>query len=296
MNARRRIPVLMFTAAAAVALAGCSPKGPSKQELELANTIRADSLSNLRNEMLEQVMEGTRFVNEINKELSKARSLTNPPRQLQSQAEMADANEERKVVVSKIAQLVTRLDQVQARLATSRAQLAEKDSTLSNKIAAYEQMVAEVNQSAERQRAEFQSIVDSQTVKIASLSQAVDTLSGKLGQLTSDHNAVYYVVGTKAELIKKGVLVPEGPRRFLLAGARPVAPSRQLDPGSFTKIDRLADSTIVLPAGEYKIVSRQSPTFATPRATRDGKIAGGLKIEQPEQFWSTSRFLILVRS
>jgi multidrug efflux pump subunit AcrA (membrane-fusion protein) len=296
MNARRTIPVLLFAAATAASLAACKGKEPEKQELELANTVRTDSVSTLRNELLEQVMEGTRFVNEINKELSKARSLTVPAKQLQSDAELADANQERKQVVAKITQLVARLDQVQARLANARTQLAEKDSALSNKVAAYETMVADINRAAERQRTEFQLVIDSQTVKIASLSGQVDTLNGKLSRLTDDYNAVYYVVGTKKELLAKGVLVPEGRKRFLLAGGRPAVPTREPDPGVFTKIDRLSDRTINLPAGEYQIVSRQSSAYATPQVAKDGKIAGALKIEQPERFWSSSRFLIIVRT
>jgi len=34
----------------------------------------------------------------------------------------------------------------------------------------------------------------------------------------------------------------------------------------------------------------------TPLAQKDGKIAGGLTIDQPERFWETSRFLIIIRS
>ena len=294
MKTVRFFPQYLFGIGALV-LAACSG-GPTKKDLEFANTVKTDSLSTLRNELIDQVMEGTRFVNEINKELGKARSLSIQPRQLQSSAELTDVNEERKQVVARITQLVSRLDQVQSRLANARSQLAEKDSALSSKIAAYQQMVAEINQSTERQRAELQLVIDSQTQKIAALTNQVDTLTGRLGQLTSEHNAVYYVIGTRKELVEKGVLVPEGRKRFLVAGARPVAPARELDPDVFTRIDRLGDSTIVLPDGEYKIVSRQSTAYATPQVVKDGKIAGLLKIEQPERFWSTSRFLILVRS
>jgi hypothetical protein len=294
MKAQRFVPVLLFASASVLVFGAC--EGPTKKELVAVNTAQTDSLSNMRNELLEQVMEGTRFVNEINKELSKARSLATPPRQLQSTAEIADANEERKQVVARISQLVARLDQVQARLSNARGQLAEKDSALSGKIAEYERTVAEITQSAEKQRAEFQTVIDGQAVKIASLSNQVDTLSGKLSTLTAVHNQVYYVAGTAKELAAKGVLVPEGRKRFLVAGARPMAPARELDPTVFTKLDRLADTTIVLPDGEYKIVSRQSPTYATPQVSKGGKIAGELKIDRPEQFWSTSRFLILVRS
>ena len=294
MQAQRFVPVLLFASATVLVFGAC--EGPSKKELVVANTAQSDTLSNMRNELLEQVMEGTRFVNEINKELSKARSLATPPRQLQSTAEIADANEERKQVIARISQLVTRLDQVQARLGNARAQLAEKDSSLAGKIAEYERTVAEITQNAEKQRAEFQTVIDNQSVKIATLTNQVDTLSGKLTHLTTVHNEVYYVAGTAKELAAKGVLVPEGRKRFLVAGARPMAPARELDPSAFTKLDRLTDTTIVLPDGEYKIVTRQSPTYATPQVSKDGKIGGLLKIDQPEQFWSTSRFLILVRA
>jgi len=63
----------------------------------------------------------------------------------------------------------------------------------------------------------------------------------------------------------------------------------------FTKLDRTVDTAIVLPAGEYKIVSRQSSSYVTPVGEK-GTVSGALKIEKPEQFWSSSRFLILVRS
>jgi hypothetical protein len=82
----------------------------------------------------------------------------------------------------------------------------------------------------------------------------------------------------------------------LLVGSRNVSPARELDPANFTKIDRMANRTITLPEGEYKIFSRQNPAYVTPQAQKDGKIAGALTIDQPERFWETSRFLIIVRS
>jgi len=89
--------------------------------------------------------------------------------------------------------------------------------------------------------------------------------------------------------------VAEGSKRFLLVGSRKIEPARQLDPAAFTKIDRLADRKIQLPDGNYEIVSRQNPAFAGVNA-KEAKIAGSLEIQQPEQFWAPSRFLILVRS
>ena len=291
MKVIRTIPVLLYAVAS---LSAC--QGPSKKELELVNTRRADSLSTMRNELLDQMIIGTGFVTEINHELSKARSLGSPGKQLQPSAELTDASEERKQVVARIIQLVSRLNEVTSRLALARSQMIEKDSTFAAKIAAYELTVAEVNQAAEKQRIELQSVIDAQTIKIASLTKSVDTLTGVVSHLTTDQNAVYFVVGTRAELLKKGVLVAEGAKRFLVAGSRTLVPSRELDPGVFTKLDRLTDSTIFLPVGEYKIVSRQNAAYTTPSSLKGGRILGALKIEQPERFWSTSRFLIIVRA
>jgi hypothetical protein len=295
MKVSRLVPGVVVVSAA-VLLAACS-KGPSKQELVVANTVRSDSITQLRNELLEQVMEGSRFVNEINKELAKARSLQISAKQLETKAELTDVNEERKQAVARIQTLVTRLDQVQSRLSNARNLLAEKDSSLSKKISEYEVMVAEINQSAEKQRLEFQAVIDTQTVRIAALTGKVDTLTGTVGSLVTERNTAYYVIGTRQELLAKGVLVAEGPKRFGFVGSRAIAPARELDPSHFTKINRLSDSTIVLPDGEYKILSRQSTTYATPAVAKNGgKIAGSLKIEQPERFWSASRYLIIVRS
>jgi len=289
MKAVRFVPVVLFAVAM---VAAC--RGPSKKEVEMVSALRSDSVAYLRDQLFEHAMQATQFVNEINKELSKARSMGNSGK-LQTTAELADVNEERVQVLARVGQLVERLDLMQGRLAGLRKQVADKDSTLAWQVASYEQLIAETNQTAERQRAELQAVVDSQTTRIASLTKQVDTLSGVVTQLTSDHNTVYFVAGTRAELVKKGVLVPKGKKRFLVAGPRAVVPARDLDPSLFTRIDRTTDSTIFLPDGVYKIVSQQNPAYVSPELSKGGKI-GELKIEQPDRFWNTSRYLILVRT
>jgi predicted nucleic acid-binding Zn-ribbon protein len=305
MKLSHSIPLVLFSA---VAFAACD-NGTKQQLATLTSTdsLRTDSLSTVRKELLEEVMTSTQFVNQINTELAKARAIANKPTpQLESTAEMSQVNDQRKAIVAHITHLVARLDSVQGRLASTRAraqQLSKKDSALVEQVAQYEKSVADLQQAAERQRTQFQTVIDSQTVRIASLSKAVDTLNvvrtalvDTVSHLTTEKNTAYYIVGTKDELIKKGILAAEGQKRFLLVGSRNVAPARELDPSAFTKIDRLADRTIALPAGEYKILSRQNPAYVTPQVAKDGKIAGGLTIDQPERFWENSRFLIIVRS
>jgi hypothetical protein len=290
-----------------MALAACD--NGAKQQLATVShvdSLRVDSLGNVRKDLLDEVMTSTQFVNEINTELAKARALAAEEKtvSLDNNSEVQQVNDERKRVVARISHLVAKLDSVQTRLASTRRQaqsLSKKDSTLLAQVATYEKSISDLQASAAQERATFQHQIDQQNTQIAALNGQVDTLTHvradlttQVGDLTSEKNTAYYVVGTRDELIKKGVLVAEGQKRFLLVGSRKIEPARQLDPAKFTKIDRLADRKINLPAGSYEILSRQNPSFATP--TRDGKIAGSLEIEQPEQFWAPSRFLILVRS
>lgn len=305
MKTARLVPVALVAAAA---LAACN--GEVKQQLatvQHTDSLRVDSLSNIRKELLEEVMTSTQFVNQINTELAKAKALSSTtPAQLETNAEVSQVNEERKRVMLKITHLVARLDSVQTRVASLRSrvsQLSQKDSALVAQVAAYEKTIGDLQASAEKQRADFQGVIDKQNTQIASLNSTVDTLThvkmaltDTVGQLTTEKNTAYYIVGTKDELVQKGILVEEGHKRFFLVGGRKTEPARNLDPASFTKIDRLSNRTISLPDGEYEIWSRQDPTYAQPQTSKDGKISGGLTIDQPERFWGPSRFLIIVRS
>jgi hypothetical protein len=301
----RSIPVAL---AAATIIAGCNTETQQKlATVSHADSVHVDSLSKVRKDLMDEVMASTGFVTDINRELSKARSLLSKQEpQLETSNEMTATNEQRKLIVARITHLVARLDSVQNRLATARSrvtQLTKQDSALVQQVAAYEKSIADLQASAQKEREDLQAVITKQTGEIASLNSRVDTLNtvkvaltDTVNQLTTQKNTVYYVVGTRDELIKKGVLVAEGGKRFVVLGGRHIVPARTLDPASFSKIDRLTDRTIKLPEGEYEIMSRQNVSFAKAQAAKDGKISGALTIEQPEQFWATSPFLIIVRS
>jgi len=229
MKLAHSLPLVL---ASAVAFTACD-NGVKQQLATVAKTdsLRVDSLSTVRKELLEEVMTSTQFVNQINTELAKARSLAaKPAPQLESTAEMSQVNDQRKAIVARITHLVARLDSVQTRLASTRrkaAELTQKDSALVAQVADFQKNIADLQASAEHQRAQFQATIDSQTVRIASLSKAVDTLNvvrtalvDTVHTLTNEKNTAYYIIGTKDELIKKGILAQEGGKRFLLVGSR----------------------------------------------------------------------------
>ena len=290
------------------ALFACDTKAKQQLvELAKADSLRQDSLLNVKNQLLNDMLVSTQFINDINAEIAKARSLPKETRTtaLATPAEAAKIKEDRQDVLNKIHMVVARLDETDARLGRLRREasaLAQHDSTLTRQIAQYEQTIADFRTTVDNQRKEFQAIVDSQNVQIASLKQTVDTLSTSkaalsdtVTQLTVQKNTGYYIAGTRDDLVKDGVLVEEGRRQFWLVGSRRVEPARSLDTAAFTRVDITRDTAIALPDGEYTIFSRQNPQYTQPFTVKDGKIVGGLYITQPAAFWEPSRFLILLK-
>jgi hypothetical protein len=116
-----------------------------------------------------------------------------------------------------------------------------------------------------------------------------------VSRLSSELNTVYCVIGPKSDLIRQGILVEEGHKRFVVVGGRTLSAARDLDPSKFTKIDRLRDRMISFSAGEYTIFTRQSLSYASPITSANGKLAGCASIS-----WSASgklfKFLIIIKS
>jgi predicted nucleic acid-binding Zn-ribbon protein len=299
-----------------VVLAACDKSKDQLRTLAHADSLRTDSLVAIKNDLLTEVMTSTKFVNDINTEIAKLKARQRAdqlnPKML-TESDVASMKEERAAVVQRIHALVSRLDSSEARVASLRSRanrLATHDSTLVAQVAQYEATIGDLRQTVEHQKSEYEATIAKQNQQIASLTSKVDTvtqenvrlagektaLTDTVSELTTEKNTAYYVIGTKDELVKRGILVEEGHKRFLLLGSRTVSPARDLDPSKFTKIDRLQDRVINFPAGDYTILSRQNPAFAAPLTAKDGKISGGLRIEQPDQFWANSRFLIVVRS
>ena len=297
-----------FALLALASLAACDTA--ARRQVAQSDSARADSLVRIKDEMLNEVMSSTQFVNDLNGEIAKLRTpLTTALRTAANESQLEQARADREAVTQRVRELVARLDSNEARIASLRARaasLSKRDDQLAQQVALYEKTIADLRDAAERQRAEMQAIIDEQGTKIVALNSKVDTISRDNVRLAGERaalddtvgqlNRVYYVAGTRDELIKKGVLVEEGSRKVLgIFGSRPVVPARTLDPSLFTSLDRLRDRNIMLPDGEYSVVSRQDLAFTTPGERKDNRIARSIQIDRPDKFWEPSKFLVLVR-
>jgi peptidoglycan hydrolase CwlO-like protein len=303
----RRFAWLLLPVALAAGSTGCADREKLNAALAEAKQTAAE-----KDSLLNEVLETTKFVNDLNAELAQIKSVGVAPVPASEKA-ASGASQDRVAVLGKIKEVIGRLNESEAKLDSTSARLKRSSSRNSRLLAQLEsakQTVADLKAAAERQEQEYTATIEQQKLEIASLNSKVDTVNAEnqqlsaakvaltdtVSQLTTYKNTVYYAVGTKKELMEKGVLAKEG-SKFLFFGGTHLVPARNLDPASFTRIDKTHDLTIQLPHDNknYKIISRQSPEYlAANSVTKDGKVHGSLQIESPEEFWAPSKYLIVV--
>lgn len=268
--------------------AGCK-QGPSPEV-----QARMDSLtqaSSDRDRLMQEVAENTRLVSEISRDLAK---VSVPPKLLKTTAE-SPLRASRDTLIQKIRYVSARVRDLEPKLKESEqkiAQLTSMSDSLRDALAATMQ--------------NLEGVIDSQKETIASLTDQVDKLTtanaalkDTIDNMATEANTVYYVIGTKDDLEKKGIVQEEGGARFLFVlwkTGKALVPARNLDPSVFTAADRRHFSQLPLPATdkEYRIVSRQDVTALDTPPTGDGTITGRVKIADSAKFWANSRYLIIV--
>ena len=138
--------------------------------------------------------------------------------------------------------------------------------------------------------AELETEVTALTDSTRKLTEENGMLADSLRRITSRANAAWYVVGTRDQLVRAGVLTEEG---GVLGFGKSLTPSRAMARNMFTRIDRLRDTVIAIPeSAKYRVVSRHDPGLVSIDISPSS--GGTLRVKDPERFWSASAWLIIV--
>ena len=200
---------------ALVAAVACKP-GPTPEV-----QARLDSLNLVaqqRERMVQELADQSRFLSEISAELAKVRA---PIKQLRVSRE-SPLRASRDSLIQRVRFITEKVNESDAKLKASEQRIRElstlSDSlrtTLGETVTNYQTVIASQKET-----------IDQLTEQINQFSADKVALVDSLNQLQDKLNTVYYVIGTKDDLLKNGIIVKEGGSRFLFGGSRARLSSR----------------------------------------------------------------------
>jgi uncharacterized coiled-coil protein SlyX len=273
---------LKFTAVAVVfALAACGTSAETERKLAELETANAQ-----KDSLMQEVAISSRLITDVNAELAKAKIRSNRLR-VSSESPITASND---TLIAKLRYVVTRVRETENALNESRQRIKNLTS-LSDSL-----------------RATLDSTVGNLQSVIASQKMTIDLLTDRVNALTEENVALkdslatgYYIIGTRDELKKRGILTEQGGGRVLFIlwrTGKTLQPARNLDPSLFTAIDTRQVTQIPLPSAsaEYRVASLQDLGYIAEERSHN-KYSGvpSLTITSPADFWRTSKFLIIIR-
>ncbi len=291
--------------------AGCQDKALQARADSLETAFASlnaerDSLASLvqsasadKDRALQQVIDATRFADQVDAELRQVRGLT-------SRVGVSTADESGRTQAANVQKdILDRLAQMRQRLNARQSQLNAMLDTLKRARAdssATSQLLADINMrlaSRERDIAVFEEEVRKLREENTQLAVEKAVLTDTVKAMDVRENTVYYVVGSKDQLKDDGIVTEEGGSRGLLVVklGKTLVPARSLDRSRFNSADRREMLKIVLPRSDrpYRIVSRHDVNLIeASKKEKDGSFRGEyIVITDPTTFWATSPYLII---
>ncbi len=282
-----------------VAAAACEPSAKTRQQIAELQAASAQ-----KDSLVEEVAANARIMSEIGAEVARAQGA--PVAGPGGERLGAPANPD--TIMAGIRSLSARLDSTQVLLTRSEARAKD----LSGQAGGLRRSIADLRAAVNNQKA----TVTALTEQVATLQAENTRLTGENTELSAANQLlgdtvqalstraakVYYVVGTKEDLLQRGIIKETGGSRVLFVfGKRGqvLVPAADMDPNYFTPIDMRNTMEIQLPHPDrtYRIVTPQDLSALSNTPDEKGRIQdSALRIVDAQRFWANSRYLILVES
>ncbi len=282
----------------------------SKPALD-ASIAQVQKISAEKDSLLRDVVATTQFITEVNGEIARAKGSGVGKPVIKGVGDLPDTltpAQARAQVQARVAELVSRLNESENRLASSRARVAtlvKGSAEAKAQIAAFDSTISSLRVMIESQKQQVVTLTEQVATLTAEnavllkdkgqLLNDKEQLTNEKGQLITEKNTVFYIVGTRDDLVKIHVLEMTG---GLIGIGRTAVPVRDLSPAAFTAIDRSQVRLIPFPSAtkSYRVVTRQDLSALESPPADVNEIKGGLKIANVDKFWGASRYLIVVEN
>jgi ribosome-binding ATPase YchF (GTP1/OBG family) len=212
---------------------------------------------------------------------------------------MAPANSDLKI--SKKEQIVNNISMINTLLAENKNKLAKMEKSLAAYKKGKKAMVHSINQAKEKMQLledeieELKAVLAQNEFKINDLNKQLDERNIQLASLTEKNttldknlNRVYFKEGTSRELRGSNIIKREG---GVLGIGRVETLQQNLDKSKFKELSQKETTSIVLNGKKPKLITRH-PVNSYSVSTTENDLAQ-LTINDPESFWSYSKYLVV---
>lgn len=201
---------------------------------------------------------------------------------------------DREFLLSRVKDVAARVKDSENRLVASQRRinrLVKVSDSLSADLVEYRNTVTDLTTVLDTQRASLAAL----TAKVGGLEVWNEALRDTVNTLADRNSTAYFVIGTRKELLEKGLVVEEG-GKFPIFGKKALTPARDIPLQEFTSIDTRIVGEIPLPRADrkYRIVSRQNLVHLASETDPKGRLSGSVRIASAEGFWEPSKYLIIV--
>jgi len=212
----------------------------------------------------------------------------------------ADLQAERRLMETRGDMALARIAVLKAGIERTKQRIQELDQTLQKsgvRIEGLERMVANLRRSVARKEQEvaaltgerdaLQTQVTGLTAEVAVREDSIAAQAEALERRRRELSTVWYVIGTKKELMSSGIAVAKG---GILGIGKTLEPSGQFDPTRFTAIDTDHQQVIRIPSRRAQVLSAQPASSYTLQT-----VEGGLElvILDPQEFRHVKHVLIM---
>ncbi len=263
----------------------CNNTG-EKEPNPLADSLAGDN-SNLKGQLSEKEAAVQEFISAFNDIQANLDEIKEKEKIVSSSAQGGDVKSKEDQIKQDIQSIYELMAKNKSRISS----LNKKLKTANTKIDGLEKMIATLEAQLNEkdvQIGELTNKIEQLNIELSNLVVNYESLEQENEVKTEKLNTAYYVIGTSKELKEKGITTKEG--GFVGIG-KTTNLKKDFNRDYFTKIDGSQISSIPLGAKKVKILS--SHPSSSYKLVGE-KPVEKLEITNAEEFWSVSKYLVIV--
>ncbi len=208
---------------------------------------------------------------------------------------MSTKDGEKELQSSQKDQIVADIQQIYELMAKNKQNLASMNGKLKKanlKMTELEKMIERITSQLGDKEAEVGDLkaqLEKMNLEVQNLTMNIEEEKQESQAKTEKLNTAFYAFGTSKELIKQGVLTKEG--GFIGIGKAEKL-KNDFNKSYFTKIDLTQTTSIPLGTKKAKLITSHPSSAYKLEGSKD-KVEK-ISITNPEEFWSSSKYLVIV--